>query len=78
MFVDKDGNMKVFFIEFLLWFCVGEGFNVIDDWNWYVYVWRVVDEFLKYDRDVSGVIDRREFWVLLVFGSKEWNLCSEE
>ena len=78
LLVDKDGNMKVSLTEFLLWFRAGEGFNVIDDRNRYAYVRRVADEFLKYDRDASGVIDRKELRALLASGSKEWNLCSEE
>ena len=78
MLVDKDGSLSVSLTELLLWFRTGEGFRVIDDQNRYAYVRRVADEFIKYDRDSSGVIDRSEFRALLASGSKEWNRCSEE
>lgn len=79
MLIDKDGSKSVSFPELAEWFRTpGKGFKVVDDQHRYAYVRRVADYFKEYDRDGSGVIDRREFRALLASGNKDWNRCTDE
>ena len=77
MMIDKDGNSTVSKDEFLQWFQTSEGVKIVDDPNRYAFVRRLADEFKKYDRDSSGVIDKHEFRTLLASGGKSWQSCSD-
>ncbi|XP_078383314.1 neo-calmodulin-like [Oculina patagonica] len=79
MLIDKDGSKSVTFAEFAEWFrSPGRGFKVVDDQQRYAFVRRVADYFKEYDRDGSGVIDKRELRALLASSNKDWDRCSEE
>ena len=79
MLIDKDGSKKVSFSEFKEWFrSPGRGFKVVDDPLRYAFVRREADHFKEFDKDGSGVIDKREFRALLASGNKDWSRCSEE
>lgn len=77
MMIDKDGNSAVSKDKFLQWFQTGEGVKIVDDPNRYAFVRRLADEFKKYDRDSSGVLDKHKFRTLLASGGKRWQSCSD-
>ncbi|KAJ7371472.1 hypothetical protein OS493_025372 [Desmophyllum pertusum] len=78
MLVDKDGSQSVSEKELLEWHRTGEGYKMVDDPTRYAFVRRLVDEFKKYDKDASGVIDKAEFRALLASGSDAWSRCSDK